>query len=169
MNKELFYKKLYSSLVKTQLRRGQSQETAEDLAQQAILQVLNDIDRHPKNYPDEESIRRVAHTTARNLLATLANRDTMMKRRHVRIKNDELFSTASNDSAEKEYLKRRDSRRINRALEEIPADSRTFLERIADGESITDIAKSLLMPRGTAGKKISEARKKTQRWLKGNE
>lgn len=169
METDKFYQKLFASLVKTQRSRGQTQETAEDLAQQAILQTYTDMQAHPEKYPNEESIRRVAHTAARNLLATLANRDAMMSRRHVRIKNEDTFHTASNPSAEHEYLRRRTRQQLDNALEEVPEKTRGILERLADGESLTDIAKSIAMPRGTAGKTLSSARKKITRHLKGHE
>lgn len=169
MDKEKFYSRLYASLVKTQLRRGQIQENAEDLAQQALANVLADMQVHPEKYPDEEAIRRVAHTAARNLLSTLANRDAMMKRRHVRIKNDEVFGSAANPSAENDYMKRRTRRRLDRALDEVPEKAREILNRVADGETITDIAMSIDVPRGTAGKVLSKARAKIKRFLKGHD
>lgn len=169
MATEEFYQRLYTSLVKTQRRRGQTEEDAEDLAQQAITNIYADMQAHPEKYPDEEAFTRKAHTAARNLLATLANRDAMMNRRHVPIKNEDVFTHAANPSAESDYLRRHQRQNLKEAMDEIPEKTRDMLERMANGESITDIAETTNMPRGTAGKAVFSARKKLSRFLKGHE
>ena len=92
----------------------------------------------------------------------------MLKRRQVPIINEETFAHAHHPSAEKEVINRERKANLIQALDQTSDEMKDTLERIADGESLTMIADSKKIKRGTAGKQVMTARERIKRFLKGH-